>query len=484
MTTHYNLIVIGAGLSGIGMACHYKRDCGREDYAILEARDVMGGTWDLFRYPGVRSDSDMHTLGYNFKPWTNAKAIADGPSILNYIQETASEYGVDKHIQYETKLVSMNWTAREARWKIVVEDKTGARRDMSANFVVSCAGYYNYDEGYNPSFEGQTNFDGPIIHPQHWPQDLNYSDRKIVVIGSGATAMTLVPNLAKSASHVTMLQRSPSYVVSVPSRDHLANVLRKILPDTLAYKLIRAKNIMRTDVMNAQSRDKPERVRKFLLRGVRKGLGKAYDVNTHFTPDYMPWDQRLCLVPDADLFNVLKSNKAQVVTDHIERFTQDGILLKSGQHIAADIIVTATGLQIQVMGNIDMQVDGAPVDFASRFTYRGMMLSDVPNFANIFGYVNASWTLRSDLIAQYMCRLMTHMKTSGYKTITPRAPEDMDKRLWLDFDAGYIQRAIDIMPKQGDRDPWQNIQNYKRDRSHIGRASVASDIDNGSLEVS
>jgi len=484
MTEHYNLIIIGAGLSGIGTACHYKRDCGDDDFAILESRGSMGGTWDLFRYPGIRSDSDMHTLGYNFKPWTNAKAIADGPSILNYIQETAAEYDLNRHIQYNTRVVSMNWVSGDACWHLTLENAAGDKRDIRANFIVSCAGYYRYDEGHNPEFKGRESFDGPIIHPQHWPQDLNYTGKRIIVIGSGATAVTLVPNLAQKAAHVTMLQRSPSYMINFPSRDILANGLRKILPSGLAYRLTRAKNIFRTDFMNAQARDKPKRMRKVLLRGVRKKLGKAYDIETHFTPSYMPWDQRLCLVPDADLFTAINSGKAQVVTDHIDRFTQDGISLKSGDEIKADIIVTATGLQIQIFGNIALHVDGTAVDPAQCFTYRGMMLGGVPNFANIFGYVNASWTLRSDLIGQYMCRLMNYMKNAGYQSVTPRAPDDMDTRLWLDFQAGYIQRAVDIMPKQGDRDPWQNIQNYKRDRSHIGKVSIADDIQSGALEVS
>jgi len=480
MTKHYNLLIIGAGLSGIGTACHYKRDCGDDDFAILEARESMGGTWDLFRYPGIRSDSDMHTLGYNFKPWTQAKAIADGPSILSYIKEAAAEYDLDKHIQYSTKVVSMNWSSGDARWHITAEGKDGTRREMSANFVMSCAGYYRYDEGHNPVFEGREDFSGPIIHPQHWPQDLDHAGRKIIVIGSGATAVTLVPNLAKTASHVTMLQRTPSYVISFPSQDRLANSLRKILPETLAYKLIRKKNVIRTEAMNAQARDKPKRMRKFLLRGVRRRLGKDYDVDKHFTPSYNPWEQRLCLVPDADLFEAIKTGQADVVTDHIERFTKDGILLKSGEHLPADIIVTATGLQIRVFGDIKMRIDGADINPAEHFTYNGMMLSDVPNLANIFGYVNASWTLRADLIAQYMCRLFNHMKENGHKTVVPHPPQDMDARAWLDFDAGYIQRAIDIMPKQGDRDPWQNIQNYKRDRTVIG----AAQIDDGVMEFS
>ena len=480
MTKHYNLIIIGAGLSGIGTACHYKRDCGDDDFAILESRAVMGGTWDLFRYPGIRSDSDMHTLGYNFKPWTEAKAIADGPSILRYIKETAAEYDLDKHIHYNTRVISMNWVSGAAHWHIITEDQEGARRDIFANFVISCAGYYKYDAGYNPVFEGRDDFNGPIIHPQQWPQDLDYAGKKIIVIGSGATAVTLVPNLAQTASHVTMLQRSPSYVASLPAKDRIANGLRKILPKDLAYQLTRKKNILLTDYINALSRDKPKRLKRRLRRGVRKHLGPDYDIDTHFTPSYNPWEQRLCLVPDADLFTVINSGKADVVTDHIERFTQDGILLKSGEEVKADIIITATGLRIRVFGDIKIKVDGTPMDPAQHFTYNGMMFDAVPNFASIFGYVNASWTLRADLIAQYMCRLFNHMKDKGYKCAVPRAPKDMQARPWVDFDAGYIQRALDIMPKQGDRDPWQNIQNYKRDRKIIG----GGQIDDGVMEFS
>ncbi len=478
MTQHYNLIIIGAGLSGIGTACHYMRECGADDFTILESRAALGGTWDLFRYPGIRSDSDMYTLGYNFKPWTQTKAIADGASILDYIKETAVENGVDKHIQFQTRVISMDWQSKLAHWHVIVEDKDGVRRDLYANFVISCAGYYRYDAGHEPVFEGRDDFAGSVIHPQTWPQYLDYAGRRIIVIGSGATAVTLVPNLAQTASHVTMLQRTPSYVFSLPSKDWLANKLRKILPDNVVYKLIRKKNITRTDIMNARARDKPHHMKQFLLSRVRKQLGKDYDVDKHFTPSYMPWDQRLCFVPDADFFNVINAGKADVVTDHIERFTQTGILLKSGQHLPADIIVTATGLRISILGDIQMKLDEVDMNPAQSFTYKGIMLSDVPNFANIFGYLNASWTLRSDLIGQYMCRLMNHMAAKGQKTATPRAPEGMVARPWIDFEAGYIQRAAEIMPKQGDRDPWQNIQNYKRERSFIGTA----DIDDGAIE--
>jgi cation diffusion facilitator CzcD-associated flavoprotein CzcO len=441
-------------------------------FAILEGRASMGGTWDLFRYPGIRSDSDMHTLGYSFKPWKQAKAIADGPSILEYVKETAAEHGVDRHIRYRHRATKAVWSSDTATWTVdAVRTDTGETVRFTCGFLQMCAGYYSYRQGFTPEFPGSETFRGTVIHPQAWPEDLDYRGKKVVVIGSGATAMTLVPAMAKDAGHVTMLQRSPTYVVSRPAHDVIANGLRKILPEHWAYAVTRWKNTAMQQFLYRRTRTHPEQVKQKLLDLVRKELGPDYDVATHFTPRYNPWDQRLCLVPDSDLFAALRSGKASVVTDTIERFTETGIRLTSGKTLDADIIITATGLNLVVLGEMQFVVDGAPVDFAQTWTYKGMMYSDVPNLVCTFGYINASWTLRADLTAEYVCRLINHMDETGTQIVTPRLRDGdraMPARPWIDkFTSGYMQRMMHRFPKQGDREPWLNPQNYGRDKKMI-----------------
>lgn len=475
MTEHFDTVIIGAGLSGIGAACHHRRECPSRSFVVLEARERMGGTWDLFRYPGIRSDSDMHTLGYDFKPWTDGKAIADGPAILNYIKETAAEFGIEDHIRYDRKVTAMDWKSAEAHWSLTLQSTDGTSSHITANFIISAAGYYNYDQGHDPHFEGRDDFSGDIIHPQHWPEDYDVSGKRIVVIGSGATAVTLVPNLAQTAKHVTMLQRSPTWIASRPDTDRLADIFRKILPEKLAYKLTRAKNIAYTRFIYNSSQKKPKKMGDYLLKQIRKELGPDYDIETHFTPSYNPWDQRLCLVPNADLFQAMKAGKAKVVTDHIDRFAEDGILLKSGERLPADLIVTATGLNVVVGGQVQISVDGEVKNLADSFGYYGLMFSDIPNMVSIFGYTNASWTMRADLISRFSCRLMNHMNARGLDTVTPRAPDDLIARQWIDFEAGYIKRVADQLPKQGDRDPWQNRQDYKFDKTALMKSAVENE---------
>ncbi len=469
MTEHFDTLIIGAGLSGIGAACHHQRDCPNRTYIILEARTRMGGTWDLFRYPGIRSDSDMHTLGYDFKPWTDAKAIADGPAILSYIQETAAEFGVEDHIRYDARVVAMDWNSDAAHWHVTYQSESGATSQMTANFIISAPGYYRYDEGHNPHFEGREDFTGDIIHPQHWPEDYEYSGKKIVVIGSGATAVTLVPSLAETAAHVTMLQRSPTWIASRPDTDWVANTLRKILPENAAYAVSRAKNIAYTRFIYNTAQKKPKKVGDHLLKLIRKELGPDFDVEKHFTPNYNPWDQRLCLVPNADLFKAMKVGKADVVTDHIERFVPEGIKLKSGEILEADLIVTATGLQVVFAGQAKLSIDGGEKNLGETFAYRGLMFSDVPNLVSIFGYTNASWTLRADLISRFSCRLMNHMDAQNLDYVVPKAPADLKANPFIDFEAGYITRVVEELPKQGDRDPWRNRQDYRFDKSVLLR---------------
>ncbi len=475
MGEHFDTIIIGAGLSGIGAACHLRRDCPERRFTVLEARERMGGTWDLFRYPGIRSDSDMHTLGYDFKPWTDGKAIADGPAILDYIKETAAEFGIEDHIRYDRKVIAADWQTSEARWHLTLQSKDGRTSEVSANFIISAAGYYNYDAGHTPHFEGREEFKGDIIHPQHWPEDYDVSGKRVVVIGSGATAVTLVPNLAQTAQHVTMLQRSPTWIASRPDTDWIADIFRKILPEKMAYRLTRAKNIAYTRYVYNTAQKKPKKMGDYLLKQTRKALGPDYDIQTHFTPRYNPWDQRLCLVPNGDLFDAIKAGTAEIVTDHIECFTSDGILLKSGETLPADLIVTATGLKVVVGGQAKISIDGVSKNLAESFGYYGLMFSDIPNLVSIFGYTNASWTMRADLISRFGCRLMNHMDSTGLDTVTPRAPADLVARPWLDFEAGYIQRVIDQLPKQGNRDPWQNRQDYKFDKAVLMKAALEHD---------
>ncbi|MEQ8234086.1 MAG: NAD(P)/FAD-dependent oxidoreductase, partial [Gammaproteobacteria bacterium] len=448
-----------------------------------EGREAIGGTWDLFRYPGIRSDSDMYTMGYDSKPWREPKAIADGPSILAYVQEAARERGIDRLIRFGHWVKSAAWSSADARWTVETESD-GRRETFTCNFLYMCSGYYSYEHGYTPEFPARDEFRGTIVHPQQWPEDLDYRGKRVVIIGSGATAMTLVPAMAQQAASVTMLQRSPTWVVSLPAEDAIANFLRKVLPERLAYKLIRWKNIQFQRWVYKQSRVNPDKVRAKLLGMLRKQLGPDFDIDKHFTPSYRPWDQRLCLVPDADLFKAIRSGKASVVTDTIERFTADGIALASGQMLDADIIVTATGLDLVLLGGAELSVDGAAVDLSAHWSYRGMMFSDVPNLAFTMGYVNASWTLRSELVAEYVCRLLNHMDARGTRVCTPRLREtdrNMQPRFMIDdFLPGYIRRGMHLFPRQGDHDPWQNHQNYLRDRELIRNAP----LEDGVLEFS
>ncbi|MDR3512209.1 MAG: NAD(P)/FAD-dependent oxidoreductase [Caulobacteraceae bacterium] len=469
---HFDVVIVGAGLSGVGAAVHLHERCPGKRYVVLEGRASMGGTWDLFRYPGIRSDSDMHTLGYRFKPWRAAKSIADGPSILSYVKETAAEYGVDDHIRYGHLVKSAAWSSQDATWTVEAERRdSGESVRFTCNFLYMCSGYYSYRQGHTPDFPGIDAFKGRIVHPQAWPEDLDYAGKKVVVIGSGATAMTLVPAMAKDAAQVTMLQRSPTYVVSRPDEDALANRLRKLMPERWAYAITRWKNTTLQQFMYRRIRAEPEKTKAMLLAGVRKELGPDYDVETHFTPRYNPWDQRLCLVPNSDLFAAIRSGKAQVVTDHIDTFTETGIRLKSGAELEADIVVTATGLNLVVLGEMSFAIDGQPVDFGKTWTYKGMMYSGVPNMVSTFGYINASWTLRADLTSEYVCRLLNHMDQKGARRVTPTlrpGEADMPARAWIDdFSAGYMQRVMDRFPKQGDREPWINPQNYARDKKMI-----------------
>jgi cation diffusion facilitator CzcD-associated flavoprotein CzcO len=463
--SHFDVVVVGAGLSGIGAACHLVRDCPDRSFVILEGRDAIGGTWDLFRYPGIRSDSDMYTLGYSFRPWTASKAIAPGPLILNYVRETAREFGVDRHVRFGHRVEQAAWDSARSRWS--VRAATGADGEIvefTCNFLFMCSGYYDYAAGYMPKFPGAASFQGRIVHPQFWPPDLDHAGQRIVVIGSGATAVTLVPELAKTAAHVTMLQRSPTYIVSRPSEDVFANRMRKRLPGKLAYAITRWRNVLLGMFFYTLSRRRPERVKAGIIGLARQELGPDYDVATHFTPSYKPWDQRLCLVPDSDLFHALKSGAAEIVTDRITSFTPTGIQLDSGRNLTADLIVAATGLKLKLMGGLRIIVDGQTVDFAKTLSYKGMMISDVPNFAVAFGYTNASWTLKSDLTASYVCRLLNHMKRHGYTSCTPlRNDPSVTEEPFLDFTSGYVQRAIALFPRQGSKKPWRLYQNYIRD---------------------
>ncbi|WP_425997705.1 flavin-containing monooxygenase [Caulobacter sp. DWR1-3-2b1] len=462
-TEHFDVLIVGAGLSGIGAGYHLQTHCPGKTYAILEGRDAIGGTWDLFRYPGIRSDSDMYTLGYSFKPWRQAKAIADGPSILNYVRETAAEHGVDRKIRYGHHVKRASWSSDTATWTVEAEH-VGQIVSVSCNFLYMCAGYYDYAAGYTPDFAGIESFGGRVVHPQFWPEDIDYAGKKVVVIGSGATAVTLVPEMAKTASHVTMLQRSPTYVVSRPAEDPVANWLRAKLPAMTAYGITRWKNVLMQMLFFNVARKKPEKTKAQLIELVRSHLGPDYDVATHFTPRYNPWDQRLCLVPDADLFDALKAGSASVVTDHIETFTPTGLKLKSGKTLDADIVVTATGLQMQLLSGMEVVVDGKVADLSKSMSYKGMMFSDVPNLASAFGYTNASWTLKADLTSEYVCKLLNHMDRKGLAYCVPRLDETgMDVEPWLDFSSGYVQRAMEKFPKQGVKKPWKAYQNYALD---------------------
>ena len=475
--SHFDVVIVGAGLSGIGAAYHLQQKCPGKTYAILESRDVIGGTWDLYRYPGIRSDSDMHTLGYSFKPWQAEKAIADGPSILDYVNEAADENGIRKHIRFHSQLRSAAWSSDDARWSLDIarSDHDGEAETITCDFILMCSGYYSYDKPYQPSFEGEEDFEGPLFHPQLWPEDLDYKGKRVVVIGSGATAMTLVPAMADDVEHITMLQRSPTYVVSAPDKDVIANTLRKFLPDMLAYNITRFKNVQLQRRVYQKTRTAPHKVKEFLLKRVRKHLGAAY-VEKHFTPSYNPWDQRLCLIPNGDLFHAINSGKASVVTDQIDHITKKGIQLQSGELLEADIIIAATGLNMKFLGGVQFSVDGEPVHFPDRWTYKGMMYSDIPNLVQTFGYINASWTLRADLNAEYSCRLLNRMDELGMRQCTPRLraeDQNMRKRLWIeDFSAGYMQRVMHLFPRQGDHAPWLNTQNFAADKKMVRHAPL------------
>jgi len=476
MSEHFDVVVVGAGISGIGAGYHLQANCPDRSYVVLEGRPQLGGTWDLFRYPGIRSDSDMYTLGYNFRPWTEAKAIADGPSILKYLQDTARDYGIDKRIRYSHRAVAASWSSEEATWTVTAETPEG-KAEFTCNFLFMCSGYYNYAKGHSPEFAGAGDFAGRIVHPQFWPADLDYAGKNVVVIGSGATAVTLVPAMADTAAHVTMLQRSPTYVVSRPAEDKLANWLRRHLPAKLAYGMVRWRNVLFGMFFFNMARKRPERVKERLLGMVRDELGPDYDIATHFTPRYNPWDQRLCLVPDADLFAALRGGKADVVTDKIERFVPEGIKLESGQTLPADVIVTATGLELQLLSDIALTVDGKPADPARSMNYKGMMYSDIPNLASSFGYTNASWTLKADLTCAYVCRLLNTMKKRGLRQATPRVHGAIGQEDFLNFTSGYVQRAIERFPKQGDRKPWKLHQNYAKDLVALRYGSVDEEME-------
>jgi cation diffusion facilitator CzcD-associated flavoprotein CzcO len=462
---HVDVLIVGAGLSGIGAACHLRTECPGKSFAILEGRERSGGTWDLFRYPGIRSDSDMFTLGYRFRPWRDAKAIADGPSILSYIRDTAREYGIDDRIRYGSRAVSASWSSEEARWTVDVRDEaSGEIRQISCSFLFANTGYYRYDQGYLPEFPGRERFSGTIVHPQHWPEDLDYYGKRVVVIGSGATAVTLVPAMAERAAHVTMLQRSPTYIISLPASDPIADAARRALPARIAHALVRLKNIALTTGFYKLSRRAPDFVRGRLRQGAINRLPEGYAVDTHFNPTYQPWDQRLCLVPDGDLFEALSAGRASIVTDRIATFTQRGLQLESGEELEADVIVTATGLNIQILGGMSVSVDGDEIDFSQTVNYKGAMFSGVPNMAMTFGYSNASWTLKADLIASFVCRLISYMDEHGYTRCLPLAPDPAQPRgPFLDLTSGYVTRALDLLPKQGARQPWRLHQNYARD---------------------
>jgi cation diffusion facilitator CzcD-associated flavoprotein CzcO len=462
---HVNILIVGAGLSGIGAAYHLNKECPNKDYLILESRDQLGGTWDLFKYPGIRSDSDMCTMGFRFKPWEGEKLVADGGSILDYLHEIADENKIKEKIQYHSHVESVSWSSDIAQWSVIYKNKLdNSKSVLTCDFLYLCVGYYDYDQGYDPEFKGSDNFDGQIIHPQKWPEDLDYLNKRVVVIGSGATAVTLIPSMAEKTKHITMLQRSPTYYMIRPNENPIGNFIRKITNNTVAYYVMRWQNIFLQSWGFKKARKYPKKVKAFLINLVKDHLPDGFDVNKHFTPPYNPWEQRLCLVPDGDLFNAINDGKASVVTEHIDEFTNDGIKLKSGEELKADIIVTATGLNMIVCSNISITVDGKDIDISKSMTYKGMMISHVPNAVFTFGYTNASWTLRADLTAEYVCRLLNYMDKNGYKYCqpTPNGQIAIDGE-WLDFSSGYVSRASEKFPRQGARDPWRNTQNYTKD---------------------
>ena len=476
---HFDVLIVGAGLSGIGAAYYLQTECPDKSYAILEGRDAIGGTWDLFRYPGVRSDSDMSTLGYSFRPWQSDQAIADGGAIRDYVRQTAEQFDIVRHIRYGQRVLRASWSSASARWTVDTETKDGAPLRHTCAFLYLCSGYYDYAQGYRPDWPGMERFGGQIVHPQGWPEDLDYDGKRVVVIGSGATAVTLLPTLAQRAASVTMLQRSPTYIVARPARDKVSAWLRRHLPETAAHRLTRAKNILLGIYFYQMARRRPELAKRAILGGVRRQLGAGFDVAKHFTPDYKPWDQRLCLVPDGDLFKAIRAGKADIVTDHIDSFTEDGLLLRSGQHLTADIIVTATGLQIKLMGGVQLDVDGVDVDFSKRHMYKGLMCNDLPNLAFALGYTNASWTLKCELSSKYLCRLIKHMDAHGHAWCAPRWRDPtLTEEPALALQSGYVQRAAGMLPKQGSKQPWKLYQNYLYDTLSLTLGTV----DDGTME--
>ncbi|MCK0165413.1 NAD(P)/FAD-dependent oxidoreductase [Marinobacter sp. S6332] len=462
---HFDVLIIGAGVSGIGMACHLKRECSGKTFAILERRQSLGGTWDLFRYPGIRSDSDMFTFGYNFRPWTGGKVLADGASIKNYVSETAQEHGIGQHIRYGLAVKTADWSSVDKRWTLTaLNETTGKTEKYTASFMIGCTGYYNYDQGYKPDFPGEADFKGQVVHPQHWPENLNYTGKKVVVIGSGATAITLVPTLAEKAKHVTMLQRSPTYLMPLPSIDKVTLGIQKVLPAKAAYRLTRARNITVARLLYQRSRKNPKFMRRLFLGVIKRQVGDQADMR-HFTPDYNPWDQRLCVVKDGDLFGALKAGKASMATDHIDRFTETGIRLKSGEHLDADIIVPATGLDIQMLGGIKPKVDGQEVVLKHKVVYKNVMVEGVPNAGMIFGYTNISWTLKADIASEYLCRLINYMDQHKVRVAVAKDNENSlgEDTVMGALDAGYVKRAADRLPRQGTHGPWKAAQNYLAD---------------------
>jgi cation diffusion facilitator CzcD-associated flavoprotein CzcO len=486
--THVDVLILGAGVSGVGAACHVTRECPERSFAVLEMREDLGGTWDFFEYPGIRSDSDMFTFGYSFRPWTETQTLADGSSIQQYVRETAEAYGVTDRIRYRRRVERVSWSEERRVWTVEAQNlETGETETYEARFIIECTGYYNYECGHEVDFPGESDFDGPAFHPQKWPEDLDYRDQQVVVIGSGATSITLVPAMAEEAEHVTMLQRSPTYILSMPSEDRITEMLRRYLPEWLVYRITRVRNILIQRLLYDVAQTFPNASRRFIQNRIRERLGEEFDMR-HFSPDYDPWDQRLCVVPDGDLFESIRRGDVSVVTDHVVEFTEEGILLEDGRDLEdgrvleADVVVEATGLEIQLLGGIDVEVDGDEVSGSEQKVYRGAMFEDVPNFVTVFGYINASWTLKVDLVCQYTCRLLNHMDEHGYTKVVPTDDEGVEAEghAMDELDAGYIQRAADRLPPKGTQAPWKITNNFLYDWFNLNYAS----LEDGVLEFS